>query len=585
MQDHPKHPKKSRAKILLSSVFGPYAHDDEYGSRAINPMELYHNQVTRFQGAFSLRMFHRSFGLMLIQSNIEAPCTLLDFPSLARFTEEIRTQEYDVVGISAILPNIGKVAKMCALVRRYLPRATLVVGGHVTNKEGLEHLVDADHFVRGEGVAWFRNFLGQAPGAPVRHPMAYSAHGARTLGIPLKEKPGGTAAILVPSVGCPVGCNFCSTSALFGGKGRFVNFYETGDDLFAVMEQLARNLKVHSFFVLDENFLLHRKRALRLLELMQTHGKSWSLYVFSSARVLQSYTIEQLIGLGVSWIWMGLEGRDSRYAKLKGVDTRALVQTLQSHGIRVLGSSIIGLEDHRPEEMQRIIEEAVGHAADFHQFMLYTPIAGTPLYEKHRAEGTLLDDSAMDQADIHGQYRFNYRHPHLPAGDEERYLHQAFLRDFEINGPSLARLIRTELTGWIRYRAHPDRRVRERIRREAESLGTTSVAAVWAMRRWYRHDPRMKGRLDRLFKDLIHAFGIRSRLFAPLAGRYIHKMMQREQRRLDAGWTYEPDTFYEKNPAAQALQAAPRQVDKPAPAEIFGKMHAVGAYLRSSPDR
>ena len=53
--------------MLLSSVFGPYAQDDEFGSRSINPMELYHNQVTREQGSFSLRMFHRSWGLMMIQ--------------------------------------------------------------------------------------------------------------------------------------------------------------------------------------------------------------------------------------------------------------------------------------------------------------------------------------------------------------------------------------------------------------------------------------------------------------------------------------------------------------------------------------
>lgn len=34
----PAHPLGSRAKVLLTSVFGPYARDDEYGSRAINPM-------------------------------------------------------------------------------------------------------------------------------------------------------------------------------------------------------------------------------------------------------------------------------------------------------------------------------------------------------------------------------------------------------------------------------------------------------------------------------------------------------------------------------------------------------------------
>ncbi len=119
--------------MLLSSVFGPYGQDDEYGSRRMNPMELYHNQVTRTQGPFSLRMFHRSWGLMMIQANIDTPCTLLDFPTLDRFVEEIRTHQYDVVGISSIIPNVFKVKKMCELVRQYLPNATIVVGGHIAN--------------------------------------------------------------------------------------------------------------------------------------------------------------------------------------------------------------------------------------------------------------------------------------------------------------------------------------------------------------------------------------------------------------------------------------------------------------------
>ena len=82
---HPVHPLGSKAKVLLSSVFGPYAQDDEYGSSTINPMELYHNQVTRVQGAFSLRMFHRSFGLLMIQENIDAPLYPSRFPGFRVF--------------------------------------------------------------------------------------------------------------------------------------------------------------------------------------------------------------------------------------------------------------------------------------------------------------------------------------------------------------------------------------------------------------------------------------------------------------------------------------------------------------------
>ena len=122
------HPLGTRARVLLTSVFGPYAQDDEYGSRVINPMELYHNQVTRVEGPFSLRMFHRSWGLMLIQANIAAPCTLLDFPTLDRFVEEIRDRRYDVVGISSITTNVLKVKRMCELIRQHQPAAVIVVG-------------------------------------------------------------------------------------------------------------------------------------------------------------------------------------------------------------------------------------------------------------------------------------------------------------------------------------------------------------------------------------------------------------------------------------------------------------------------
>ena len=564
----PVHPQGTRARILLSSVFGPYARNDEYGSRQINPMELYQNQVTRVQGAFSLRMFHRSFGLMMIQANVDAPCTLLDFPSLKRFVHEIQNQSYDIVGIGSIIPNLYKVKKMCELIRKYLPQATIVIGGHVANKNDLNEIIDADHIVRGDGIQWFKTFLGQDKKAPVKHPQAYSAFGSRIVGIALKDKPGKTAAMLLPSAGCPVGCNFCSTSALFGGKGKFINFYETGDELFSVMCQLEDALKVRSFFTMDENFLLHRKRALRLLDLMKKHNKSWSLMVFSSARVLKSYTIEQLVGLGVSWVWMGLEGEHNRYSKLNNVNTKHLVKVLQSHGIRVLGSSIIGLENHTPQNIDRVIDYAVGHDTDFHQFMLYTPLPGTPLYEQHVNNGTLLDESTFPITDAHGQYRFNYRHQHINKGQEEQFIIDAFKRDFEVNGPSLARLIRTILKGWQRYKHHTDQRIRDRLDWEVEPLRTSYAGAVWAMKKWYKKNRKMSEKMSSLLHDLYEAFGWKTKLIAPLLGRYAFIKIKQEEKRLANGWVYEPSSFYEKNAAAIALEAADSINVKPSSATL-----------------
>jgi hypothetical protein len=214
------------------------------------------------------------------------------------------------------------------------------------------------------------------------------------------------------------------------------------------MRGIEEKMGVRAFFVMDENFLLHRKRALRLLELMQQNEKSWALYVFSSANALRQYSDEQLVGLGVSWVWLGLEGAASAYAKLNGTDTLSLVARLQALGIRVLGSSIVGLPEHGADNIDRAIDHAVAHDTEFHQFMLYTPVPGTPLHAEHRAAGTLLSEDECPDADTHGQLRFNYRHPRIHDGEETGYLLRAFQRDFDVNGPSVARS-RAARTGFV----------------------------------------------------------------------------------------------------------------------------------------
>jgi len=564
------HPARSRARVLLTSVFGPYAQDDQYGSRAMNPMELYHNQVTRTQGPFSLRMFHRSWGLMLMQANMDAPCVVLDFPTLDRFIEELRTHTYDIIGITSIMPNLGKVKKMCELIRQYQPQAAIVVGGHLANMPDLHERIDADHIVRGDGVRWFRRFLGEDEGQPIRHPLITSGFGTRNAGITVKELPGDVAATILPSVGCPLGCNFCSTSAMFGGKGKAVHFYESGDELFDVMSQMEQEMQVRSFFMMDENFLLHRQRALRLLELMEQRHKAWSLYVFSSANVLQSYRLEQLVRLGISWVWMGIEGRDSQYTKLRGIDTFGLIRELQSHGIRVLGSTIIGLEEHTPDNIDEAIEYAARHNTDFHQFMLYTPVPGTSFHADMKARGLMKDESEFDIADIHGQLMFNYRHPHLTDQQAGEFVLRAFDRDFARNGPSTVRIVRTTLAGWKRYRNHPDPCIRDRYAWEARSLATIYSALVGATRLYYRHDPELHAPMSELLSELHAEFGWKSRLASALGGRWLRRRIRQEARRLAAGWTYEPQTFYERNaavtdrPEAALCQCLTARVTPPA---------------------
>jgi len=316
------------------------------------------------------------------------------------------------------------------------------------------------------------------------------------------------------------------------------------------MRGLEAEMGVRAFFVMDENFLLHRKRALRLLELMKEHDKSWALYVFSSANALRLYSDEQLVRLGISWVWLGLEGEESEYKKLDGTDARALVMRLQSLGIRVLGSSIIGLLEHGPDNIERAIDYAVAYDTEFHQFMLYTPVPGTPLYAQHQAQGTLLPTEQMEEADAHGQFRFNFRHPRIKNGEEEQYLLRAFRRDFEVNGPSVTRIARTLLRGWLKLRRHPDPCVRERVRFETKDLWSHYSGALWAAERRLAGNQPLVARLRATRHGIERAFGWKARIAARIVGALVYTTLRLEDRRLRQGRTYEPPTYYDVNPAA-----------------------------------
>ncbi len=547
---HTIHPKGVRARVLLSSVFGPYAQDDEFGSRAINPMELYHNQVTRVQGSFSVRRFHRSWGILMIQENISAPCTVLDFPTREVFARELAANHYDIVGVSSIIVNVGKAREMCRMVRELSPHSTIVVGGHVAAIPGIEHILDAEYIVKGDGIEWMRRYLGEDTDAPIRHPALSSGFDLRVMGVKIPDKVD-TSATIIASMGCPMGCNFCTTSSFFGGKGKMLNLYSTGEELFRLMEEAEATRNVKSFFIMDENFLLQRQRAMDLLACMKAAGKSWAFNIFSSANAIRKYSYEELVDLGVASIWLGLESAQSGYAKLEGADTLQLTRELREHGIVLLGSTILGLEHHTPENIGVEIEHAVAHQTDLHQFMLYTPVPGTPLYQEMAEQGRLLDD--VDLADIHGQDRFNFQHAAISREQSKQFLESAFRWDYERNGPSLYRICRTTFQGWMRYKDHPDPRVRERFHRETRTLRHAYTAVLWAMEHRLTNANRsMAPQIRALRKEMEHEFGFGAVATSWVLGPVLWWTSLLEDWRLARGERHEPPTIIGRRNWAEA---------------------------------
>ena len=302
------------------------------------------------------------------------------------------------------------------------------------------------------------------------------------MGMQLPQDEGSTAATIIPSVGCPMGCNFCTTSAFFGGKGKYLNFYETGEELFDVMSRHgSASWACSSFFMMDENFLLHKRRAMELLDCMKREHES-----LGAVRLLvrQRHPPVHHAGAGGTGSLLGLDGPGIAALQLRQAQGRRHAarwrRELRSHGIKLLGSTIVGLEHHTPENIDEEIEHAVAHDTDFHQFMLYTPVPGTPLFARNDRAGPHAGRRRSGRYSRPGPVQFP--HAAISREDSKRFLDCAFRRDFERNGPSIYRICRTTWEGWKRYTtttptrasapASPGRRAR---------CVTATSSALWAM--------------------------------------------------------------------------------------------------------
>jgi hypothetical protein len=452
-------------KLLLTSVFGPFGVDDKYGTKD-NKLELYHNQVTREQGIFSIRSnhFYRSYGLYLIAENIKVPTVILDFPSIKRFIQEIK-KGYENVGITFIVANFAKAKKMADLVRKYSPKSRIILGGHGSMIPDIEKLISCDHVARGEGIEWMRKYFGEDINKPINHPVI-PTKGTRTL---LGVTKATNSGFLLPGNGCPLGCRFCSTSHLFNQK--YVPFLKTGKEVYDVAERFEREFGVRSFIVFDENFPLQKDRMLEFSDLMVKNKKNWQFDVFSSANAILNVGVENVARMNIKRVWIGVESKLHCYDKNRNVDMAALIGSLQNYGITVLASMILAEEFHTKENVWEDVDYALGLNPDFIQFALLAPMPQTRQYLDLKRQGKLLDHIPYE--DHHGQTRIWFSHPAFTPEESGELLKSAFLKDYHTLGPSVLRIYRTKLRGHKNLKNSPDPWFRKRSETLAEECRTS----------------------------------------------------------------------------------------------------------------
>jgi hypothetical protein len=474
-------------KLLLTSVCRPFGGPGEGDSVGA---ELFHAQVTRAQGPFSLRQTIRVWALDYIAENLATPTVTLHYPSKRVLIAAVKSGGYTHVGINFVVATFHKVREMVTLIRRHAPNANVVLGGYGTVLPDDVLRPWGDSICREEGTVFMRRLLGEPVDAPVRHPHA-PIPSPSVLASQTKSFVGHVTA----GLGCPNGCDFCCTSHFFDRK--YVRYAETGADIYEAMLATRRRSvedgqNMSSFILIDEDFFMHHRRARQFLHCVRDGGEYLSIMGFGSVAGLSKFTKLEIAEMGFEVIWNAFEGTNAGYGKQKGRPMPELYADLQSIGCGTLTSMIIGFPYQNEATIRAEFDQLMALEPSMVQCLIYFAFPGTPFHKQVISEKRYLPQY-QDAPDLRrwDGFAMHFDHPQFDGPERVEALQKELYReDFRRLGPTPLRSARTWLTGYENLRGHSNPLLAQRAEvlrgMVRHALPATSSAILFAPSRQAR---------------------------------------------------------------------------------------------------
>jgi haloalkane dehalogenase len=259
--------------------------------------------------------------------------------------------------------------------------------------------------------------------------------------------------VVFGGLGCPNGCDFCCTSHFFQRK--HVRLLPTGADIYAVIQRYMNLSSEMSIIILDEDFLLNRKRALEFRDCVLRGGKALSIFCFASVKAISRYTVTEILEMGIDGLWIGYEGTRSGFKKQSGRPVEEIFTEFREHGITILASMIVGFEYQTPKIIEEELSGLLALKPSFSQFLIYGPVPGTPFYDRIVEQG-LFRQEVRDDPEMLCRKATGFdslvKHPNMSASEIERLQDKCFEEDFMRLGPSIFRCIETWFLGYLKLR-------------------------------------------------------------------------------------------------------------------------------------
>jgi radical SAM superfamily enzyme YgiQ (UPF0313 family) len=247
-------------------------------------------------------------------------------------------------------------------------------------------------------------------------------------------------AMYISSLACPYNCAYCTNEGVYG---RQWNALEAGQVVEETMDLVSR-YRLELLWVVDDNFLVDRARAVEIAEGLVRRGARFDWSIQASTNLVTRLTVEELKLLrraGLSQICHGAESASPKVLKLMNKDFQSIdtiyraAENCTEAGIRPSFNIIFGF----PGEGRRERRETVGVVMDICRRFpgaefwtnIFTPYPGAPIIQRAAELGIEVPASLEGWADFFPRYTVL---PWLKGRDHERvqtmrdYLRMAFHR-------------------------------------------------------------------------------------------------------------------------------------------------------------
>jgi radical SAM superfamily enzyme YgiQ (UPF0313 family) len=193
------------------------------------------------------------------------------------------------------------------------------------------------------------------------------------------------------SRGCAYDCKFCSVIRMFGRNCRFKSVETTLKEL-----KYVASVSKATNFIVDDNFAAHKSRTKEILRGMIAEGikMRWSAQVRTDvakdADLLRLMAESGCHTLGIGFESINPRTLEEYNKKQSQEDIISCIRAVKDHGIHIHGMFVLGADTDEVGTIYRTADFAKGSGIDTIQFLILTPLPGTPLFHDMMKSGRLF---------------------------------------------------------------------------------------------------------------------------------------------------------------------------------------------------